>query len=177
MKKTEGGYGMAAIIIYFSRTGENYFGGKIKSISKGNTEKAAEMIAELTGAKLFQVEPVVKYSDSYKECVAQAANEWKSGARPEIIAYPENMDAYDTIYLGYPNYCGTMPMVMFTLLEKIDTAGKIIKPLCTNEGSGLARSEEDIRQLCPQADVRKGLSIIGSAVEQAKPDIEKWLNA
>ena len=162
---------MAAIVIYFSRAGENYFAGKIKSISKGNTEKAAQMIAGLTGAELFKVEPVVKYSDSYKECVAQAAAEWKSGARPEIIAYPENIEAFDTIYLGYPNYCGTMPMVMFTLLEKMDTEGKVIKPFCTNEGSGLARSEEDIRGLCPGADVRKGLSLLGSKVDEAKPEI------
>lgn len=167
---------MKSIILYFSRTGENYVSGAIQNLSKGNTEIAAEMIHELTGADLFKLEPIMKYSNDYSKCIEEAQNDQKRDARPELIDYPQDVESYGTIYLGYPNYWGTMPMPVFTLLEKYDLTGKVIMPFCTHEGSGMGKSESDIKKLCPSADVKKGLAIHGARVNDAKELIEKWIN-
>lgn len=166
---------MAAIIVYFSRRGENYVSGALRELAVGNTEVAAGMIRELTQADTFQIEPVQTYSKRYNDCIAQAQADQRRDARPELRHYPDSLDGYDTIYLGYPNYWGTMPMCVFTFLEHFDLTGKIICPFCTHEGSGLGRSEADIRRLCPGATVKAGLALHGGSVQRAKPEIEKWL--
>lgn len=166
---------MAELILYYSRTGENYVSGALKILEKGNTEIAAELIQKVTGADLFRVEQVVPYSKSYNQCIEEAREDQRRGARPELTTYPENLDRYDTIYLGYPNYWSTMPMAMFTLLENCDFSGKVIKPFCTHEGSGMGKSEADIKKLCPKAEIKKGLAIHGAKVKEAQKQIEEWL--
>ncbi len=89
-------------------------------------------------------------------------------------AFPENFDDYDTVFVGYPNWWGTLPMCMFTLLEKLDTAGKTIIPFCTNEGSGMGSSERDLKKLCGGANIKKGLSIHGAETEQSEKKIAEW---
>lgn len=166
---------MAEIIIYFSRAANNYVNGAIRYLTVGNTETAAKTIQELTGADLFQVEMTVPYSDDYSECIEQAKQDLKRDARPELVSYPDHMEQYNTIYLGYPNYWGTMPMVMFRFLEQYDFAGKTIKPFCTHEGSGMGSSEHDIERLCKGAKIERGLAIHGAKVNQAKAVIEQWV--
>lgn len=165
---------MAELIAFFSRKDENYVGGMMKMLDIGNTEVAASMIHELTGAEMFQIEPVQDYSKNYNECIAQAQADQKQNARPKLKNYPENMAAYDVIYLGYPNYWGTMPMAVFTFLEHFNFEGKTIRPFCTHEGSGMGSSVNDIKKLCPGARVEKGLAIRGGSVNDSKEDIEKW---
>lgn len=167
---------MASIIIYFSRKDENYVNGMIKNLAIGNTEIVAGMIQKLTEADLFKVEPIQPYSKNYNECIAQAQADQNRNARPELKNYPENLDQYDMIYLGYPNYWGTMPMVLFTFLERFDFNGKTIKPFCTHEGSGLGHSIEDIKKLCPTAIVEKGLALHGGSVEKSTKELDKWIN-
>lgn len=94
---------MAAIIVYFSRKGENYVSGTIKKLAVGNTEVAADILQKLTGAETFKMQPVQEYSKDYNECIVQAQSDQRRNARPELKAYPESLDAYDTVYLGYPN--------------------------------------------------------------------------
>lgn len=166
---------MSAIIVYFSRTGENYVSGALKKLAVGNTEAAANILRELTGADMFEIEPAVPYSDNYNECIEQAKRDKEADARPEVKKYPESLDGYDTVYLGYPNYWGTMPMCVFTFLERFDFSGKTIKPFCTHEGSGMGGSERDIKRLCPNARVEKGLAIHGSRVDGAKKQFEEWI--
>lgn len=166
---------MAKIIVYFSRCGENYVSGAIRKLSVGNTEAAAEMIQELTGGELFRLEPLVRYSDDYNTCITEAQDDQRRDARPELKEYPDSLEGYDTIFLGYPNYWGTMPMCVFTFLEHFDFSGKTILPFCTHEGSGMGRSEADIRRLCPGARVKKGLAIHGTEVHRAKNSIRHWL--
>ena len=98
---------MKKLIAYYSRAGENYFSGAHRTIAVGNTEKAARLLAELTGAELFHIEQKVPYSDDYDTCVAEVRRDLCANARPELTALPESLDDYDEIYLGYPNYCGT----------------------------------------------------------------------
>ena len=166
---------MAEIIVYFSRKDENYVGGTIRKLDIGNTEVAAGFLQKLIGAELFKLEPMQEYSKDYNECIAQAQADQRRGARPELKTYPENLTQYDTIYLGYPNYWGTMPMAVFTFLEHFDFTGKKIFPFCTHEGSGMGNSEADIRRLCPGAQIGKGLALKGGSVNYAQPEITKWL--
>ena len=96
--------------------------------------------------------------------------------RPELKAYPADLSEYDTVYVGYPNYWGTMPVAVFSLLEKYDFSGKTIMPFCTHEGSGMGKSKADLKKTCHGADVKKGLAIRGAFVKDAEADIKKWLN-
>ena len=164
------------LIAFYSRADENYVNGILKQLYTGNTEVAAGIIAELTGADVFKIQQLEPYSKDYNECIAQAQNDQKQDARPQLKDYPEAIDDYDVIYLGYPNYWGTMPMAVFTFLEHFDFSGKIIKPFCTHEGSGLGGSIDDIQKLCPNAQIKKGLAIRGGSVEKYRKDIDKWIN-
>lgn len=162
------------LIAFYSRADENYVSGMIKMLDIGNTEVAAGIIKELTDADMFKMEQIHAYAKDYNQCTAQAQSDQKRDARPELRSYPQSIDGYDTIYLGYPNYWNTMPMAVFTFLEHFDFHDKIIKPFCTHEGSGMGSSVSDIRKLCPTAKVESGLAIHGSRVKFSRKDIEEW---
>lgn len=165
---------MSNLIVYYSRKGQNYWNGSIKDLKKGNTEIVAEFIQKVVGGDLFEVETVKPYSPDYYACIDEAQKELRANARPEIKAYPENLGSYDVIFVGYPNWWGTMPMAMFTLLEKYDLTGKKIVPFCTNEGSGMGSSERDLKKICKGADVMRGLSIHGAEAAQSEKQVAEW---
>lgn len=165
---------MATLIIYYSRRGENYWNGTIKNLAKGNTEIAAEFIKNAVGGDLFEVQTVKEYAKDYYACIDEAQRELRARARPPIKAFPEDIDRYDNIFIGYPNWWGTMPMAMFTLLEHFDWAGRKIIPFCTNEGSGMGSSERDLAKACPGATIARGLSIHGAETLQSEKKIADW---
>lgn len=176
INRAEGEMEMKDILIaFYSRADENYVNGMLKRLDIGNTERAAGMIRELTGGELFKIEQIKEYSKDYNECIAQAQEDQKQNARPELKYYPETLENYDVIYLGYPNYWGTMPMAVFTFLEHFDLKGKTIRPFCTHEGSEMGSSIADIQKLCPGANVEEGLAIHGGSVQNAGKDIENWI--
>ena len=162
------------LTIYYSRKGENYFGGSIRSIAKGNTERVAEYIQKAAGGDLFELKTVREYAKDYKACTEEAADEKKANARPALKKLPDSIEEYDVIFLGYPNWWGTAPMPVFTFLDSFDFTGKTIIPFCTNEGSGMGSSERDIRRECPSADVRPGLSVRGSDAEKSESEVRTW---
>ena len=166
---------MSSLIAFFSRRDENYVSGEMKELNIGNTELAAAVIKRLTGADMFQIVPVQAYSKLYNECIAQAQADQRRNARPELKTWLPSLEEYDTIYLGYPNYWGTMPMAVMTFLEHYDFTGKTVKPFCTHEGSGMGSSVRDIKKLCPDAIVEAGLAIRGGTAEQSVKEIQKWL--
>lgn len=168
---------MAQLIAFFSRAGENYMNGTLQNLDIGNTEVAAGMLRQATGADLFKIDPVVPYAADYSTCIDEAKQDQKRDARPELAAYLPDLDGYDTVYLGYPNYWGTMPMAVFTFLERYDFTGKTIRPFCTHEGSGMGGSEGDIKRLCPTAKVEKGLALVGCRVRNAQDAITEWIGA
>lgn len=165
------------LIAYFSRKGENYVNGQIVDLPVGNTEVAAKEIQNLTGGDLFCIQPAKAYAENYRKCVEEAKEELQTGARPELAGRVSDWDAYDTILLGYPNWCGTMPMPVWTFLESYDFTGKTILPFCTNEGSGMGHSEADIRKLCPTADLKKGLPVRGSLANASRAEMAAWLKS
>ena len=135
---------MAALIAFYSRAGENYFGGAYRRIAVGNTEKAANMLAELTGGELYKIEQEQPYSEDYKTCIAEAKADLQKKARPEVLNLPDDLDAYDEIYLGYPNYWGTMPMAVYTFLEHYDFTGKTIYPVSQSASMDRSQFEESV---------------------------------
>lgn len=162
------------LTVYFSRKGENYFSGSIRSIEKGNTERVAEYIQKAVGGDLFELETVREYAKDYHACTNEAAQEKKTNARPALKKLPESIDEYDVIFIGFPNWWGTAPMPVFTFLDAFDFSGKKIAPFCTNEGSGLGSSESDIRKECAGADVVNGLSIRGSDAAKSEAKAAAW---
>ncbi|MBS6460069.1 MAG: flavodoxin [Alistipes sp.] len=163
------------LVVFFSHTGENY---GVGNITKGNTCIVAEMIAEATGGELFEIVPVQKYPKTYDACVDLAKQEKSAGARPAIegdIA----VEGYDTVFIGYPNWWGDMPMPVYTFIERHDWQGKNVIPFCTHEGSGLSNTEKYIAEACKGATVGKGLAMRGTTAqnsrEQAKKSVLAWL--
>ena len=165
------------LIAFFSRADENYFGGAMKYVKVGNTEIIVNDMKEMISADTFKIEMKEPYSPVYMTCIEEAKRDLRAKARPELVSVPESIDEYDTVILAYPNYWGTMPMAVFTFLEKFDFSGKTIFPLCTNEGSGMGGSERDIKKACPGAAVKKGLSVTGSEAAKAAGRVKKWLTA
>ena len=98
------------LVAFYSRADENYVNGSIQTLTIGNTEVVADIIQKLTDADRFKMEPLQPYAKDYNTCIAQARADQRRNARPALKGYPESLDAYDVIYLGYPNYWGTMPL-------------------------------------------------------------------
>lgn len=165
------------LVAYYSRKGENYVAGDIVDLSVGNTEVAARMINSMTGGDLFQIETVQEYPLDYHETTEVARKELRENARPRLRSLPESIDSYDVVFLGFPNWWGTPPMAVFTLLESFDFSGKTVVPFCTHEGSGMGRSERDIQKACPGATTLDGLAIQGGRVHGAESDIRRWIEA
>ena len=162
------------LIIYFSRTGENYWNGTVRSLDKGNTEIVAEYIQSAVGGDLFRVEPVREYAADYYKCAEEAKAELNSHARPELKRYLSRLDGYDVVFVCGPCWWGTFPMAMFTQLERLDWHGKKVFAVMTHEGSGLADSERDLRKVCKGATVGRGISVHGAEAAQAERGVEAW---
>jgi len=165
------------LIAYYSRKGQNYLNGSIVTLPVGNTEVAAKMAQEITGGNIFEICTIKSYPIDYTETTEVATVEKRNNARPELSSRVNNMDQYDTVILGYPNWWGTFPMAVFTFLEEYDFSGKTILPFSTHEGSGLGSSERDIRKLCPGATVLPGLAIRGGSVGRADQLVANWLKS
>lgn len=163
------------LVVFFSRTGENY---AVGNIEKGNTHIIAEMIAKETGGKLFRIETVKPYPYEYKACVEVAKTEKESNARPEIKG-DIKVEDYDVVFLGYPNWWGDMPMAVYTFIEKHTWQGKTVIPFCTHEGSGLSGTERKLKDACKGATVGEGLAIKGTTAQNSQPQalktVQTWL--
>ncbi len=163
------------LIVFFSRTGENY---GVGDINKGNTHIIAEMIAEQTNGTLFQVVPEKEYPHAYNDCVALAKQEKQSNARPAIKG-DVAVEDYDVIYIGYPNWWADMPMPIYTFIEKHNWQNKTVIPFCTHEGSGLSNTEDYIKKACKGATVLQGLEVQGSIAQksqdQARKTVQNWI--
>ena len=142
----------------------------------GNTAAAAKIIQKNLNCDLFELKPVKPYPSNYNEAVDVAKKEQQANARPALATELPKLGEYGTVFLGYPNWWGTMPMALFTLLDNYDFTGKTIIPFCTHGGSSLGRSVDDIKNLCPKAKVLKGFSAFGNLVDGAGNDVDAWLH-
>ena len=141
----------------------------------GNLEYMAEVIGDVTGGTLFRIETEEEYPLEHEALVDQAAVEQDENARPELEVHIEDLDQYDTIFLGYPNWWGDMPMPLYTFLEEYDFAGKTIIPFTAHGGSGFSNTVSEIEELQPDAEVSEnGLSISRNEVADAEQEIRSW---
>lgn len=141
----------------------------------GNTRDMAERIQVLTGADIFVLTTVNPYPKEYRPTTEQARRELDSGYRPPLSNAINNLADYDTIFIGSPNWWGTLAMPFFTFLEEHSMAGKTLIPFMTHEGSGFGSTLNDLKKLCPNATVLEGLAVRGGRVGSAESDITRWL--
>jgi len=142
----------------------------------GNTRGIAQEIQKQTGADIFEISPVEPYSSDYNTVLMEAQEDQHNQARPELSGHVENMDDYDTILLGYPNWWASIPMPIASFLEEYDFSGKRIIPFCSHGGGRFGQSLTAIAKLAPDADMGEGLSVHYSGGSSLSDDIQKWLD-
>lgn len=159
--------GRRILIVYYSRT--------------GSTRDVASQVHARVGGDLFELKTTHSYRAAYRATTEQAKREQEEGFRPVLATRVADMNAYDTVFIGFPNWWGTLPMAFFSFLEQYPLAGKTVIPFCTHEGSGFGRSLEDIRARCGNARILDGLALRGGGVERVANDsvrkeIAQWLD-
>lgn len=141
----------------------------------GNTGVVAAMIAQAAQADLFSIQTEEKYPDSYDATIDQGQEERNANARPKLATHVENLEQYDVIFLGFPNWWGDMPMALYSFLEETDLSGKTIVPFVTSGGSGFSGTIQTIESMEPGATVEEGLSISASGATGAQEQVNEWL--
>lgn len=145
-------------------------------LSPGNAELIANWIAEETGGDLFSIKTQNKYSSDYDECLNQARKERDNNERPALVGRVNNIDDYDVIFLGFPNWWYTCPMAVFTFVESYDLEGKTIIPFCTHGTGGLSRTIRDLKNLLPDnCEVLEPIGVYRPEVKNSKSKVLDWL--
>lgn len=165
---------MANLIIYYSRSGENYVDGKVRSLVKGNSEICAEILCRHFGGDLFRIETEKEYPSNYIECIEVAKREKNEGARPTLKKYLDDISGYDNVFVVGPCWWGTFPCAVFTQLEALDFTGKKVMALMTHEGSGLGHCERDLQAVCKGASFGRGLAVHGADAAKSESAVAKW---
>lgn len=141
----------------------------------GNAGILAHMIADVIEADLFSIRTVDLYPSTYDETVDQGRSENDAGARPVLSTHIENLDQYDTIFVGFPNWWYDLPMAMYTFFEEYDFSGKTIIVFSTSGGSGFSGTLQTIAELEPNATILEGLTVNSSQINEAQNDVHEWL--
>lgn len=164
-----------ALVVYFSRTGENY---NVGNVDVGNTAMMASYIKEYLNVDSFEIIPVNKYPDSYDECLKVATKEKNEDARPAIENKIDDISKYDTIFIGYPIWWGEIPQIVYTFMEEYDLSNKTIIPFNTHEGSGSAGTYITIKNKLTKSNVEtNGLALQGKVAreDKGKEETINWL--
>lgn len=134
----------------------------------GNTRALSEKIKNFTGGDIFEIKPANLYPADYQTVANQAKREINANLKPELETHIDNIDAYDVIFVGSPNWWSTIAPPVATFLSSYNLSGKTIVPFITHEGSGMGRSADDIQSLCPNADVIEGRAFRGRSVKNVQ---------
>lgn len=154
--------GSKSLVVYFSWS--------------GNTENVAKSIQSQTDSDIFEIVPATPYSNDYDTVVDLAQEEQRNNARPVISGNIENIEQYDVIYVGFPNWWGDMPMILYTFFDTYDLSGKTVALFCTSGGSGLSGTVDEVKSLEPNAIVTQGLHIGSDSSSNPDNAVSKWLN-
>lgn len=141
----------------------------------GNTRLIAQDIQNMVGGELFEIKAVHSYGPDFDSAVEQAREELRTKARPKLTATVKNMQNYDVIFVGFPNWVGTMPMAVFAFLEQYDFSGKTLIPFCTHGTSGVSETITDFKKLNPQADILEYIDFFRNDVKEAEIPLKNWL--
>ena len=148
----------------------------VDGVDKGRVRAVADMIQAETGGDLFSIQTDVGYSSDGAELINFAANEQNQNARPTLTTSVENLDDYDTILIGYPNWWADLPMVVYSFFDEYDLSGKTIIPFCVHNGSRFSRTIQTIQELEPGANViTDGFTVSERTVADATADVAEWL--
>ena len=169
------------LVVFFSRHGTSQGdadadAASSASLSPGDVVQLTQTIHAAVGGDLFQIITVDPYPKDYRATTDLATIEQSDNSRPPLAASVENMDDYDTIFLGYPIWWGTLPMAVVSFLESYDLSGKTIIPYCSHGGSGFGRSITDLAALYPGATILDGLAMRGSDTANAQAQVDLWLD-
>ncbi|MDO5110958.1 MAG: flavodoxin [Clostridia bacterium] len=146
-------------------------------LTPGNTAKLAGWIQQRVGGDLFSIVVTEPYPSDYDACLDRAADEKADNARPALVNHVENINDYDVIFLGYPNWWYSVPMAIFSFIEEYDLSGKTIVPFCAHGTSGLAGSVQDIAAALPDsATVLEPVGVYRPDIDSAQPRINEWLD-
>lgn len=143
----------------------------------GNTRGVAEEIQAQTGAGLFEITCVEPYSSDYNTVLEEAQRDQNAQARPELAGHVENMDEYDIVMIGYPNWWASIPMPIASFLEEYDFSDKTILPFCSHGGGRFGQSLTAIAKLVPDAAMGEALSIHYSGGSSLPDDVSRWLSS
>ena len=169
------------LIAYFSHGGENLVDDQIVDLGdQGNTKIAAKTLQNLlleNGMKsnLFEIEPLIPYDRSYEGTLARSRQEYETGAAPLINDGPNGYDAYDVVFLGYPNWWGTLPGPIVAFLRDHDLQGKTLIPFVTHGGQRFLYSLEAIRAAAPMAKLEEGFAVAAPYMSACPAVIAEWL--
>lgn len=142
----------------------------------GRVRAVADMIQENVGGDLFSIHTSVVYPTDGGELIDYAAEEQDENARPELTSHIDNLDQYDTIFIGYPNWWADLPMAVYSFFDEYDFSGKTIIPFNVHNGSRFSRTIQTIEELEPNATViEDGFTVSEQTVDQAAPDVAEWL--
>ena len=141
----------------------------------GNTRVIANQIRESVGGDIFEIVTVDPYPTDYDEVVEQARQELREDYRPRLKTKVETMESYKVVFVGYPNWWGTIPRPVAAFLSEYDFSGRTIAPFCTHEGSRLGRSVTDIKELRPQSTILDGLAVRGRNVKKVQNEVSEWV--
>lgn len=142
----------------------------------GNTEYVATVIQQETNADLFRIEPKTPYLTDHEDLIDLAKEEQNENARPALAEQVSNIEEYDTIFLGYPNWWGDLPMILYTFLETTDLSGKQVIPFNTHGGSGVSNTIQTIKEQIPDENVEEnGLTISRDDVQDSENQIKDWV--
>jgi len=166
-----------ALLVYFSRAGENYSYGDRGDLDVGNTKVAARMIRDLITVDEYEIIAADPYPDDYEATVRRNVQEENDDARPAIAGQLPDVAPYETILLGSPVWNVQAAMIMRTFIESVDLAGKTVHPFVTYAVSRFGRVRDDYADMLPDTTVTEGLAIHGETVREAQPEIENWLHA
>lgn len=145
-------------------------------LALGNTEKVVHFIQEQVGGDMFSIIVDEPYSSDYDECLDRASDELAQQARPTIVDTVENMDEYDVIFLGYPNWWSSCPMAIFSFIESYDLSNKTIIPFCAHGTGGLGRSIEDLQDALPHSTLLDAFGVYRPDTDSCQDDVNQWLS-
>ncbi|WP_313960945.1 flavodoxin [uncultured Parvimonas sp.] len=141
----------------------------------GNTQKLAKLVSDKVGGDFIRIETVKNYPE-YSKLFDYTKSERDNNERPELKDLNINIEDYDTIFIGYPIWWYTLPMPVFSFLDKYDLSGKTIIPFNTHRGSGDGGTYDTIKSIEPGAKVLKGLPISGDDMNRDQSDkVDNWL--
>lgn len=166
--------GSKVLVVYFSRTGEQY---GVGNISEGNTAIVAKMIAEITGGDTFEILPENdNYPTTYDALTDVAKQEQNDNARPAYKAGVPDLSKYDTIFIGAPVWWGDWPIICYTFFENENLSGKTLYPFATHAGSGLSGFDNKLSAAVNDATVGEGFSVPGSDCQNNQDSVRSKVN-